>query len=31
VEYLQRRSIAFDLKILLLTVVKVVRRDGVSH
>lgn len=30
-EYLQRRSLAFDLKILWLTFVKVLRRDGVSH
>lgn len=30
-EYLQRRSFAFDLKILWLTFVKVLRRDGVSH
>ena len=30
-EYLHRRSLAFDLKILMLTVLKVVRRDGVSH
>ena len=31
VEYLRRRSILFDLWILWLTLVKVVRRDGVSH
>lgn len=31
VEYLQRRSIGFDLKIMWLTAVKVIRRDGVSH
>jgi O-antigen biosynthesis protein WbqP len=30
-EYLQRRSLKFDLKILALTAIKVVRRDGVSH
>jgi len=30
-EYLRRRSFGFDLHILWLTVVKVVRRDGVSH
>ena len=30
-EYLQRRSILFDLKILWMTVLKVVARDGVSH
>jgi O-antigen biosynthesis protein WbqP len=31
VEYLQRQSFWFDLKILWLTFIKVVRRDGVSH
>ena len=31
VEYLRRRSLLFDLYILWLTAVKVVRRDGVSH
>ena len=31
VEYLRRRSLLFDLWILWLTVVKVLRRDGVSH
>jgi O-antigen biosynthesis protein WbqP len=31
VEYLQRRSLGFDLKILWLTVLKVLGRDGVSH
>ena len=31
VEYLQRRSFSFDLKILWLTLVKVLRREGVSH
>ena len=31
VEYLERQSLWFDLKILWLTVLKVVRRDGVSH
>jgi O-antigen biosynthesis protein WbqP len=30
-EYLQRRSFMFDLQILWLTFVKVLRRDGVSH
>jgi O-antigen biosynthesis protein WbqP len=30
-EYLQRRSLAIDLRILWLTFIKVVRRDGVSH
>lgn len=31
VEYLRRRSVWFDLKILWLTFVTVLRRDGVSH
>ena len=31
VEYLRRRSLLFDLRIVWLTVVKVLRRDGVSH
>ena len=31
VEYVRRRSLAFDLRILWLTFIKVVRRDGVSH
>ena len=31
VEYLQRRSFTFDLYILWLTALKVIRRDGVSH
>ena len=31
VEYLQRRSLLFDLNILLLTFLKVVRREGVTH
>lgn len=31
VEYLQRRSFLFDLKILSMTALKVVARDGVSH
>jgi O-antigen biosynthesis protein WbqP len=30
-EYLQRRSLLFDLKILWMTVVKVLTKDGVSH
>lgn len=30
-EYMQRQSIAFDLKIIVLTILKVVRRDGVAH
>lgn len=30
-EYLQQQSFIFDLKILCLTALKVVRRDGVSH
>ena len=31
VEYLQRQSLAFDIRILWMTFVKVLRRDGVSH
>ena len=31
VEYLQRRSLSFDLRILWLTFVKVLHREGVSH
>jgi O-antigen biosynthesis protein WbqP len=31
VQYLQRRSLGFDLRILWMTFVKVLRRDGVSH
>jgi len=31
VEYLHRRSFCFDLRILWLTLMKVLRRDGVSH
>ena len=31
VEYLQRQSFGFDLHILWLTIVKVLRREGVSH
>lgn len=30
-EYLRRRSLGFDMRILWLTLVKVLRRDGVSH
>ena len=30
-EYLQRQSLGFDIRILWLTFVKVVRRDGVTH
>ncbi|MDD0838650.1 sugar transferase [Curvibacter sp. HBC61] len=30
-EYLQRQSLAFDLRILWLTVIKVLRREGVTH
>jgi O-antigen biosynthesis protein WbqP len=30
-QYLQRKSLGFDLRILWLTLVKVLRRDGVSH
>lgn len=31
VEYLQRRSLGFDIRILWLTFVKVIRRDGITH
>ena len=31
VEYLRRQSLVFDLRILWMTLVKVLRRDGVSH
>ena len=31
VEYLNRRSFWFDMKILCMTFLKIVRRDGVSH
>jgi O-antigen biosynthesis protein WbqP len=31
VEYLRRRSFLFDLRIVWLTVIKVLRRDGISH
>lgn len=31
IQYLQRQSFAFDLRILWLTFVKVIRRDGVTH
>ena len=31
VEYLQRRSVGFDIRILWLTFVKVIRRDGITH
>ncbi len=30
-EYLVRRSLVFDMKILWLTFIKVLRREGVSH
>jgi O-antigen biosynthesis protein WbqP len=30
-EYMQRQSLSFDIQILWLTFVKVLRRDGVSH
>jgi O-antigen biosynthesis protein WbqP len=30
-EYLQKKSLLFDIKIILLTVVKVIKRDGVIH
>jgi O-antigen biosynthesis protein WbqP len=31
VEYLHRRSLSFDCYIILLTVKKVIRRDGITH
>ena len=31
IEYLQRRSLAFDMRILWLTALKVLRREGVQH
>lgn len=31
IEYMQRQSFAFDLKIILLTFLKVLRKDGVTH
>ena len=31
VEYLQRQSLPFDIKIIALTFLKVVRRDGITH
>jgi len=31
VEYLERKSFLFDLKIIFLTLLKVLKRDGVSH
>jgi len=31
VEYMNRRSFWFDIKILWMTFLKVIRRDGVSH
>lgn len=31
VEYLQRRSILLDMKIIFLTFLKVIRRDGITH
>ncbi|MDP2016646.1 MAG: sugar transferase, partial [Hydrogenophaga sp.] len=30
-EYLRRHTLAFDLRILWMTFVKVLRRDGVTH
>lgn len=30
-DYLQRQSLAFDVKVIMLTLLKVLRRDGVSH
>jgi len=31
VEYLQRQSLSFDMRILAMTFAKVIRRDGISH
>lgn len=31
VEYMQRQSLAFDIRIIVLTALKVVRRDGITH
>lgn len=31
IEYLQNKSFAFDIKILLMTVTRVLKRDGVAH
>lgn len=31
IEYLRRRSLAFDLRIIWLTIVKVFRREGITH
>ena len=31
IEYLEKRSLAFDIKIIFLTVVKVIRKDGIVH
>ncbi|MEG1326791.1 MAG: sugar transferase, partial [Janthinobacterium sp.] len=31
VEYLQRRSLAFDIRIIILTFIKVIRKDNVTH
>ena len=31
VEYLQRRSLAFDIEIIILTFIKVIRKDNVTH
>lgn len=31
VEYLQRRTLAFDIKIIILTFIKVIRKDNVTH
>jgi O-antigen biosynthesis protein WbqP len=30
-EYLQRKNFSFDIKVLWMTLIKVIRRDGVSH
>ncbi|WP_370660191.1 sugar transferase [Massilia glaciei] len=31
VDYVKRQSLVFDMKVILLTILKVVRRDGVTH
>lgn len=31
VDYLQRQSLAFDMKVIFLTFLKVIRRDGITH
>ena len=31
VDYMNRQSMAFDLKVIFLTFLKVIRRDGITH